>query len=116
MKKSLLLLLFVFLSTGCLERGYTLKTVPVHASTINITPAKAINIPSKTEGKKVAKELNVLKKSSKNTLNTKTLKSEQKILNEKSMKHNDTLFPLSDETKNKISGFFIILISIIILL
>ena len=118
MQKTLLLFILAIFFNGCIERGQNLKPVPVHTPTVVI---KQIPVISKVESKKVKVSNDVspiatqthIKKQIKIEKNVDTIVSE---VTQPSTKDENNFFTLSDETKNKISGFFIIVIGIIILL
>jgi len=126
MQKTLLALLFTLYFTGCAERGQNLEPAPVHATVSKNTPmvpvkpvAKPIINVEKSKLKSVAPTSTTLKQEN------KKLKPEEertkviapvKISQTINTNIDDGFFNLSDETKNNISGFFILVIGIIILL
>ncbi len=134
MQKTLFALFFILYFTGCVERGQLLKPAPVHATVnkhtpIVIVPAKPIDKPivniEKSKIKPIAsksietskiiaqKQKNEeIKPKQKSTKVVSSVKISQTI----NSNTDDGFFNLSDETKNNISGFFILVIGIIILL
>jgi len=122
MKKTILLLIFTFLFTACVERGYTPKPIndismakPIANQTVKKPTVQTTikKIEAKTEKKEIQKIIEVENK--KVVENNKSI-----IISPTEVKdvhiEEDDLFTFTDETKNRISGFFIIIIGIIILL
>lgn len=116
MKKLSTLLLLALLFTACTERGYTLKPV-----TQTTTPKKTVLNKTK-EAKvvqKVKKASTITTKTLQVTLEKPTIKKSivQPITTQKPTQvKEESFFTLSEETKNKVSGFLILVIGIIILL
>jgi hypothetical protein len=118
-KNSLLLLLTTLLFTACVERGQTLNptintsmaTPIIHKSQIKTPSTKSINT------KKIVKEIKkpIVTKSIKTTPKKNILPTPSTEVKQTAIDNND-FFTLSDETKNKISGFFVIVIGILILI
>jgi len=114
-KQSILLVFFTLVFTACVERGHTPKPAmntfmekPIIASYstkkihIKTQPIRKDKTPVISQQTKVLQKSNVIEKPSENINET--------------MNKNNSFFALSDETKNKISGFFVIIIGIIILI
>jgi len=114
MKKMLLTVLFPLLFTGCIERGQNLKPIPVHSIPLQKNTIKNTKINISTQIKKdIIKEGRAILIEVNSTNIAPPIK---KLKQNKTHNNNDNIFPLSDESKNRISGFFIIIISIIIFL
>jgi len=117
-KNSLLLLLITLLFTACVERGQTLKP------TMNTSMASPITQKDKCQTKIQSTQKIQTVKEIKKPMDTKPIKIVQKtntlpVSSTKIKKmpiQNNNFFTLSDETKNKISGFFVIVIGILILI
>ena len=114
MKNTILLLLLTLLLTACVERGYTLK--PINTSMSKPIIDKPIH---HTITKKPHK-MHTLDKRKKHDFSKEkqekpTIIHHQEIKKTSSTEKN-SLFTLTDETKNNISGFFILIIGILILL
>ena len=119
MQKILWALLYTLLFTGCLERGYTLKPAPVHkapierkqkqavpkAKPITVVKSKSIPIPPSRVKINTIKIDKMIKTTSVQIPHTPTTNVDT-----------ESIFSLSEETKRNISGFFILVIGIIILL
>jgi len=122
MKKILFALLFTLLFTGCIERGQDLQPTPAHTASIKIKPAQATSEikPIKFENSKIAPNstLSLKKNDTVSPEETVTKINTSEIIPHTANKNikDEPIFPLTDETKNKISGFFIFVIGIIILL
>lgn len=118
MKKTLFLLLLTLLFTGCIERGHMLKPAPVTVATVATVAPPVKKIPTKTQNTK-PKHHSALKSPVKTKMipETKVVKIVSTHTKVESIhtKKEKSFFPLSEETKNRISGFFIIVIGIIIL-
>jgi len=117
-KNSLLLLLITLLFTACVERNQTLK------STINTSMASPIVHKDTCQAKMQSTQKIQTVKEIKKPMDTKPMKIVKKMntlpvssteIKKMPIQHND-FFTLSDETKNKISGFFVIVIGILILI
>jgi len=118
-RQSIFLLLFTLLFTACVERGQTLKP------TVNRSMSKAIaplvlhhsNPKASTMQNKAPKEnkLSVISKIEKVPVTTQNTSTTSEEIDEITHQE-DSFFTLSDETKNKISGFFVIVIGIMILI
>jgi len=122
MQKILLFLLTTLLFTGCTERGQNLRPAPVHTAPIKIKPIQKISKvkPIHFEKSKIVPSP-TLSHCLKDTISPKktfiNIHRPVKVRQVPSVYVKDEpIFPLSDETKNKISGFFIFIIGIIILL
>jgi len=122
MKKMLLTLLFTLLFTGCIERGQNLKPAPIYTTPVKIKPTQAISkvTPIKLEKSKLVLS-STAPYSEKCTASPKQTITKIGEMMKKPHSPNENvkdapIFPLTDETKNKISGFFIFVIGIIILL
>ena len=112
MKKILLALLFALLFTGCIERGENLQ--PTYAtSEIKLIQLENSNIVL-TSTLSPIKQDTVSPKETITKINAPVNISHVDIANE--TVKDECIFPLSDETKNQISGFFILVIGVIILL
>ena len=122
MQKTLLALLMTLLFTGCMERGQSLKPAPVHTLPIKTKPTQTLSKikPIKLEKSKVIPASKIPSKLKEQTPAKQTIIKADTADNISKVTHtskkDESLFALSDETKNKISGFFIIIIGIIILL
>ena len=120
-KNSLLLLLITLLFTACVERGQTLKptmntsmATPIthkHKSQAKIQSTKSIHTKQTVEDMEKlidTKPIKIVKKE--HTIPVSTTEVKETTID------NNDFFTLSDETKNKISGFFVIVIGILILI
>ena len=122
MKKTLLLLLLSLFFTGCIERGQTLKPAPIH-TTPTVTKAILSN-PSVVKSKKsitsplvkTVPVVNIKPSIKEEKKITEKITMTQKTVKQPDTTNTDDFFGLSEDTKNKISGFFIIIIGIIVLL
>ena len=118
MKKTILLLLFTLLFTACVERGYTPKPISTSmAKPLTVEEPIVETTIKETEKKSDIKQIKNTplieeKKVVQNTTTIETPPTEVK----KTIVEEDDLFSFTDETKNRISGFFIIVIGILILL
>ena len=127
MQKTLLLFILAVFFTGCIERGQNLKPAPVHTQK---TVIKKIPVVSKVESQKVeaSKEVTAMPTQTLKKKELEEIKEIKEIKIEKNIdpvvtevvptptKEENNFFILSDETKNRISGFFIIVIGIMILI
>lgn len=125
MRNNLLLILLTLLFTACVERGHSLKPVQhsPFAQTMTKETQKTITSTEKMHRKKVQVHASV-KKSTPVVLEERKVKKSTTVVNIGN-RHNDikdttstedNYFTLSDETKNTISGIFVFIIGIIILL
>ena len=126
-KQTTILLFITILFTGCIERGHSLKPVKSQ-TTPSTTLTKEVKKQTSISTKKVIKkkETTLRKKEVvKNELPKKDfsikpnkITSASKVIIKPETEKIATGFfsSLSDETKNNISGFFVMLIGIIILL
>lgn len=119
MKKTISLLLFTLLFTGCVERGYTPKAIsPSMAKPITKHTATQPSLKptiKEIKSKIVQIENSPLLEEKKVVQNTKIITTANTEVKQITVEEDD-FFNLTAETKNNISGFFIILIGIIILL
>ncbi len=100
-KKYLYFLLIALFFTGCVERGYTIKTIQIQQSTKELK-----NITKKYNEKTIDKIMPLEERSGKREEGNSTIESSQ-----------ESLFPIiENETKNTLSGLFIVLISLIVFL
>ncbi len=125
-KQATILLFVTILLTGCIERGHILK--PTIDQTITPTLTQEVKEKTSVSTTKVVKKkkTTIMKKEvvktelPKKDLSIKSNKptSASKVIMKPKTEKIETDFfsSLSDETKNNISGFFVILIGIIILL
>jgi len=122
MKNITILLLLTLLFTACTERGYILKPVQTSSKPTNIVvkkqPIVKTSIDKETPSTIKIKEKSIIKPKKiveitevieKNTISPDNNKVATEVKSE-------SFFTFNDETKNKISGFLILLIGIIILL
>ncbi len=115
-----ILLFLTFFFTACVERGYTPK--PINHSIAK--PIKTHKVkPSISKPQKILKNeptLPIIQIKQESTPVQKKEISTQKmttpISNQILKEEKNDFFSLTEETKNKISGFFILIIGIIILL
>ena len=114
------LLLFTFLFTACAERGYTPKTVIQQATKVTV-PVKQTPVTvksSKTENVEptvvIKKETSPVEKKLINTTTTPTPVVVQEV--NETVTEEYSLFSLSHEEKKTISGVFILIIGLMILL
>jgi len=122
-KQTTILLFVTMLLTGCIERGHVLKPT-IDPTTLTQEVKKQISISTTKVIKKkkttITKKEVVKTELHKNDLSLKPNKitSTSKIILKPKTEEVETGFfsSLSDETKNNISGFFVMLIGIIILL
>jgi len=121
-KQTTILLFVAILFTGCLERGHLLKPTNIPASEkitlthkvkkqTSVSTKKVIDKKKTTISKKEVVKKDFSAKSHKITSTPKVI-----IKPETEKIETDFFSSLSDETKNNISGFFVIIIGIIILL
>jgi len=120
-KHIIFLLTFTLFFTACVERGQILSP----DNTSLICTQKAIQtVPAKTKEKK-NKNLNIVKIKkpiqenvieNKPSLHTEIISQIEKSTTNTTSSDNESFFTFTEETKNKISGFFIIAIGIMILL
>jgi len=126
-KQTTILLLITILFTGCIERGHILKpvknqTAPSTTITKEVKKQTSVSTKKVIEKKKttLTKKEVVKKELPKKDFSIKLHKitSTSKVIIKPETEKIETGFfsSLSDETKNKISGFFVMLIGIIILL
>jgi apolipoprotein N-acyltransferase len=126
-KQTTILLLITILFTGCIERGQILKpvksqTTPITTITkkvkkqISVSTKKVINKNKTTITKEVVVQKELPKKDF--SIKPNKITSASKVIIKPKTEKIETGFfsSLSDETKNNISGFFVMLIGIIILL
>lgn len=125
-KLTTILLLFALLFTGCLEKGHTLKPIKVETTSDTKNLNKQVKIKTAHSTKKVIKKKQMAT-SKKVLLKEELLKQDNSLKSNKTKvdiivesdtkKIDNTFFSsISEKTKNNISGFFIIIIGIIILL
>lgn len=119
MRQSIFLLLFTLLFTACVERGQTLKPTikrsvsePIAPLVLHHSNSKASTIKNKAPKENKISAMSKTEKISGTTQNMSTLSEEIHEITHQE----DSFFTLSDETKNEISGFFVIIIGIIILI
>jgi len=125
-KQATILLFVTILLTGCIERGHILKPARNQTITPTLTlEARAQTSVSTTkiikQNKTIITEEEAIKielpKKDLSVKSNKTIFSEKVIMKPTTEKvETDFFSSLSDETKNNISGFFVMIISIIILL
>ena len=126
-KQTTILLLITMLFTGCIERGHSLKPVKnqiAPSTTLTKEVKKQTSISTKKVIKKkettLTKKEVVKKELPKKDFSIKpyNVTSASKVIVKPKTEKIETGFfsSLSDETKNNISGFFVMLIGIIILL
>jgi len=124
-RQSIFLLLFTLLFTACVERGQTLKPTINRTMSEPIAPLvlhhnnvkKTPSIQKSTIQNNTPKDnkIFIMSKTKKVSESTQNMNISSEELDE--MTHEkDSFFIWSDETKNKISGFFVIIIGIIILI
>ncbi len=124
MQKLLILLLSILFLNGCVERGYSLQPVKIKT---NYTPTKSIHKQPKSMTKKRVsqKKKSIVNpsqpKQKPKAVTPKPVKNVVKQKRQQTQRAKETsqtkpLFTLSEETKNNISGFFIILIALMIFL
>ena len=124
-KHSLLLLLMTLLFTACVERNQTLKP-NIHTSLADPITKNQVTEKSQTNTNPTLKNRNSKQDvvEIKDPLTPKTVKvsQEKKVIPVPSVEADQTsienkdFFTFSDDTKNKISGFFVIIIGILILI
>ncbi len=113
------LLIFTLFFTACVERGQVLS--PDNSSLI-CTQKVAQVIPTKIKEHKKVNTVKIKKSiqedvaKNESSLDTETISSIEKSTTDITSIDNDSFFAFTEETKNKISGFFILAIGIIILL
>jgi apolipoprotein N-acyltransferase len=126
-KQTTILLLITILFTGCIERGQILKpvknqTTPIRTITKKVKKQTSVSTKKVIKKKKttITKEVVVQKELPKKDFSIKphSVTSTSKTIMEPKTEKIETDFfsSISEETKNNISGFFVILIGIIILL
>jgi len=118
-KQATILLFITILFTGCLEKGHILKPTKeqrTENTTLNEEVKKQTSVLTKKIIKK--KKTTITKKELvQKELSKETTSVSKVIIKQKTEKVETGFFSsLSDETKNNISGFVIMLIGIIILL
>jgi len=120
-RNNILLILLTLLFTGCVERGHSLQ--PVHNSSlakpITNEKKKSVIVPiKKTSINKLNLHTTVKEKAPVVIKQTETKKTVNTVQNDvkKTTITEDTFFTLSHETKNTISGIFVFIIGIMILL
>jgi len=121
-QKITLWLLFTLFFTACVERGYAPKPVTNTLSTPIIK--KDIKASTPTKDTLLLKSVETVKsivtsKTIEVKVKVKKILKKQVISPERpkaTIERKKDIFTLTDETKNKISGFFILIIGLIILL
>lgn len=119
-KQAISLLLLTLIFTGCVERGFTvhpMQTKPAPLMEKASDKTKKCATKKQSIAKKIVKEDKTIAVEPK-IESTKEPKMETPIVEKSEQPNTETnsFFTLSDETKNNISGFFIILIGFMILL
>jgi len=110
------LLFFTLLFTACAERGSTLTPKCVQQKPIqkkSITTSAKTKVLTVKVKKQTSKKIDSSTKSNSVTVQKKQTKASKPEIEEASIKE-DSLFSLSDETKNRISGLLIFVIGLMI--